>query len=524
MREILVKIGLVGVGIRAKFFLKELVALVRYRKTMKSGKSVITIFGSCRQDSLYETFAVTRIREELTYTHYIEETIQAALYCKDLEKEVKHFGAFRNDLLGKRRLNRKALRKDFLATDVFVVEVASLLEYEYEGSYFHHEAFDSAELASRVDLESKVQINRTKSKIEETKGKLDRLFQIIPKNKTVLVSHISTRSDSDRWKLNRAVSEYATENEIEYFDPSEILDLWPLELICNIEPVISHFTTIGHEIVRDRLSQHIYRITSSSSGTASKVFHNYLSSSQGIGFGDFVFGSIFMKQIAANKELPIEFNLTGHPLGDLLDTPNVSSRSEQIVSLFHDDPLTKFTGGGNYISNRRPKKIDSGDRDFIFRTLLKLANKKEKNEFRKIDLTKGAEEYSTIFHVRFGDKVAYEEGSPGDLQREKFDKTLEKVRKILDYFPTTSSYLLLSDSAEFREYAFDKGFATIIKNTTHFNSQSFTGIEPLINMLNEITLLINARNVIQFSVYPWGSGFSEAAAILGDAKLTRFQI
>lgn len=519
-------IRLITMAVRSKAYLRQLRSRIRHFSQLYSGKSVVTIFGSCRQDSLYESFSVTRIREDLTYTHYIEEAIQAAKYCSDLNFNAELKGAFRVDFLGKPRPNRKALRREFLATDVFVVEVASLFEYEFDNVYLHHEAYDSmaGKGFSDLGLPDVQFINRTRSNLHDTSAKLDRLFEIIPKNKTVLVSHIATTQESDRWKLAQIIREYAFQNNIEFFDPSEILEIWPLEAICRIESVVSHFTPMGHEIVRDRLSQHIFKIITATKKNDSKVIINYRQASDGIGFGDFVFGSIFVKQLAASAELPIDFDLTGHPIGNLLGLQKKVDAASKVITLYHHDPVAKFTGAGTYISNRRPKQINAGDRDFIIRTLFSPYLKTLGSGISKIDFQNKWHVNSTVFHVRLGDDISFKDYEIDEQAKLSFEDTQMKIRKILEYFETTNNYIILSDSKAFREYISTSGLNTSLANVEHFNSQSVDSLESLEDMIMEFILCVNATTIIQFSIYPWGSGFSESAGALGGGKLIRFQI
>jgi hypothetical protein len=105
---------------------------------------VVTIFGSCRQDSLANNFKVTKIRDRLTYPHYSKEVIQAINFCKS-GGIVKPSDprVFRNTLLNLRTLSPSELKIEFESTDIFVVEIASLLEYTQGSNFYHHVALDS---------------------------------------------------------------------------------------------------------------------------------------------------------------------------------------------------------------------------------------------------------------------------------------------------------------------------------------------------------------------------------------------
>ena len=42
---------------------------------------IITILGSCRQDSLYKKYKITSIKNNLSYPHYTKEVLQVIKYC-----------------------------------------------------------------------------------------------------------------------------------------------------------------------------------------------------------------------------------------------------------------------------------------------------------------------------------------------------------------------------------------------------------------------------------------------------------
>ena len=46
--------------------------------------SLITILGSCRQESLYKNYNITSIQKNISYPHYTKEIIQAIEYCKGI--------------------------------------------------------------------------------------------------------------------------------------------------------------------------------------------------------------------------------------------------------------------------------------------------------------------------------------------------------------------------------------------------------------------------------------------------------
>ncbi len=68
---------------------------------------VITIFGSCRQSSLYSKYNVTNIQEDLTYPHYTKEILQAIRFCKGISSITEEQTAlcFRTCILRNKNVN-----------------------------------------------------------------------------------------------------------------------------------------------------------------------------------------------------------------------------------------------------------------------------------------------------------------------------------------------------------------------------------------------------------------------------------
>jgi hypothetical protein len=100
----------------------------------------ITVFGSCRQDSLYKNFNVTNIKNNLTYPHYSKEIVQAIEFCKNISSippELTQY-LFRSGILEKRLKYSCDFKNTFDTTDLFVVEIASRIAYDYKGFYAHH--------------------------------------------------------------------------------------------------------------------------------------------------------------------------------------------------------------------------------------------------------------------------------------------------------------------------------------------------------------------------------------------------
>jgi hypothetical protein len=212
-------------------------------------KPTITIFGSCRQDSLYSHFKVTAIRDGLTYPHYSKEILQAIEYCteeistKKIEKWI-----FRNSSIGKEVLDRKKLVRQFKRTNIFVVEIASLMEYKHRELYLHHEIYDSYETVSQTIkdfLPAKEDIEVREQTFAELTSDLQEIVRILGKNRLVFATHFSTRLSGKRAELINVITTFCAENNIHCFNPSEMLEFYTEDQLFENERVLSHFTPLG---------------------------------------------------------------------------------------------------------------------------------------------------------------------------------------------------------------------------------------------------------------------------------------
>jgi hypothetical protein len=117
-------------NLQAIILTSQIFGLNSYGRVTNSMK--VSIFGSCRQDSIAKNFKVTQIRDGLTYPHYTKEIIQAINYIKSKGLVCpKNLSVFRNIQLGRKVLSVNSLYKQFTTTDLFVVEIASRISYEF---------------------------------------------------------------------------------------------------------------------------------------------------------------------------------------------------------------------------------------------------------------------------------------------------------------------------------------------------------------------------------------------------------
>lgn len=104
----------------------------------------ITILGSCRQDSLYNNYRITSLKNNISYPHYSKEILQLINFCLNNnipEEETKYI--FRSAILSNSTIKwSESLKNEVLNTDVFIIEIASRISYSYNDKYVHHILYD----------------------------------------------------------------------------------------------------------------------------------------------------------------------------------------------------------------------------------------------------------------------------------------------------------------------------------------------------------------------------------------------
>ena len=487
---------------------------------------VVTILGSCRQDSLYKKFQVTAIRDGLTYPHYANEVLQLVRYCTSkTEIEFSSPYVFRNDCIGAKKISHKKAYKDFKKTDIFVIEISSLLEYSHNGHFIHHEAFDRPESLKKIGLSSiefdHKEIRVTRQRLSDLEPLLSEIVRLIGNTRIVFVSNLSNRTSGGRAELNAFVKQFSEANNCAYFDPSELLIHYKLEDICKTEPVISHFTERGHELVGIRLSTIINRTYLQNAKSKKLLIQKYRAfprNEEIHGLGDFLYGCLKILEVTKSKNLIPVIDFSTHPMSKFL--PNKQSTSEDVTTIFHtqsDKPLQK---GGVFFTNLRPEKNPSKEAlqfllsevltpDLDFREALQL-------KMREQNLRKG--QY-VVFHVRVGDK-SFEDGI---LDEKLLTDVVTFISKsILNYGEEFNS-LVISDSKELVDALKIAKIQTGSITSTHFGDSRGSN-ESIRETLIDFFLLLGAQKIVQISSYSWGSSFSDIPSMLFDIPMERHKI
>lgn len=491
-----------------------------YSRITKSMR--VSIFGSCRQDSIIKNFKVTQIRDGLTYPHYTKEVIQAINYIKSKGTiRPKNLAVFRNTQLGKKILSIKSLHKQFEKTDMFVVEIASRISYEFEGDYYHHEIHDNPKLNSdlsfgELSIEKRIQ---TDYEIQEDMKTIKNLLAPKP---VLFVTHFCSYNSGQRAELRDLIVSEAGKLGLRVFDPSNLMNNYSLSSLTINELVVNHFSKFAHEILAGRYQLIILEEILLKRGTGKATYIDQVLDSTPLrektigrhGFGDCGFGLIFLYRQSISLGKVPRINMENYFARIYLEKINglTPINYVNVEYIFHDDSVKKFALSSHIFTNKRPvNKWDNRMRDFFLTNLL-TPNDVFKQEISEIKSQLNLESsYSTI-HIRFGDNVCKYNGViNADLER--------RLLKFLDYltrsYTPSKNYLVLSDSEFFNKISAGIGYKS---RQGPVGDRGIMGEDDPYQKfaLIDFMLLCESRYIHHVSYNYRVSGFSELAALVYD--------
>ena len=244
-----------------------------------------------------------------------------------------------------------------------------------------------------------------------------------------------------------------------------------------------------------------------------------LNQTQGIhGFGDFIYGCFKIHEIAGQFRFLPEVDISDHPISQILVSRITSSNLPR--NIFHDDSDFQFLRHSTVFTNKRPRILPSfSSRDFVLSEALCFKDKYEE-EFRELVRSeKLTHRNYAITHLRLGDDQLFKtQGSLNELEN-----ILNEIQNQSRGNSALKNSLFLSDSEMLREILNKNGFRTLNLPVVHLgNSQG--SVDSIKAALFEYRIMIRAREILQVSSYPWGSAFSETAAILGAVPLDRVNL
>jgi hypothetical protein len=219
----------------------------------------VTILGSCRQDSLFREFDVTRIGKEVSYTHSTKEMREVARFCREAHLDAGDAArTFRSPMLGTALPRADVLAAEFVRTNVFVCEVASRRAYELDGAHVHHIALDDPLYWIQDSWRARIRpyILEDDDIVADLAALRHELGVGSGARHMVVVSHIVTRPTGARHDLAVLLERACAFLGIPFLNPARELAARGIDVARLIEVetlpgtdvrVANHYTDCGHD-------------------------------------------------------------------------------------------------------------------------------------------------------------------------------------------------------------------------------------------------------------------------------------
>jgi hypothetical protein len=252
------------------------------------------------------------------------------------------------------------------------------------------------------------------------------------------------------------------------------------------------------------------------------------------GLGDFIRGSYFLLEFCNNNNIPCNINILNHQVSQFFEmyknkqplvynninkfeltnfNPHISH--EKIITNISNpsinDDLIKYLSKQSVFNKKLyiytiaypTLTIPQKHKEYMKRILAPSARIKFFVDKMLSDLELVSKNF-TIIHIRYGDDFLIQ-------HKEKFKKShLKMIYGTLDNLNLNTKYLLISDNTSLKNYlSLNYPFLKIhLNEITHTGEGIQLETNKLQNTMIDFNLFSHANNVIAFSVYPHGTGFS----------------
>lgn len=208
---------------------------------------IITILGSCRQDSLYKKYNITNIKNNLSYPHYTKEVLQVIKYCVFNNLTPEQTMIFRTPILNNLPIKNNPFLNKIEESNVIIIEISSKKYYKYKELYAHHILYDDNKY------------NKNKNEIEtgtltdkEIVDDLHEIVKLLRGKRIIFVGHLVTKKEGERYNLLVLIKDFCLKNNILFIDPiKELLEneLHIDEIIEDPNTHFAHYTQKGHNAI-----------------------------------------------------------------------------------------------------------------------------------------------------------------------------------------------------------------------------------------------------------------------------------
>jgi hypothetical protein len=265
------------------------------------------------------------------------------------------------------------------------------------------------------------------------------------------------------------------------------------------------------------------------------------------GFGDYLRGSFCLLQICKLLNIEFEMNIKNHPMSKFLDIP-LESESENInyeeierymnsnyiainnITYKKDSHnfLIEFINHLNTINSNtyycfcnsfpiRNKILDEG-RNIIKKYINPNKGMQNNIELRLKNLNLLKKQFNVI-HIRLGDKYLL------DKSAIHFTK-VDKITNIMNKMNFLNKIVIISDNNEIK-LQLKKLYPSLIiqiQEIIHLGETENPSDESVMMTLLDFYLMSYANEIIAFTPYPWGSGFSQWCSIVYNIPYQKFII
>jgi hypothetical protein len=502
---------------------------------------IITILGSCRQDSLYKKYNVTNIKELISYPHYTKEILEVINYCKygNIEdNDTKYI--FRTPMLNNTPIKySEEIKKEFEKTELFIIEIASKKYYKYNNRYVHHILKDHNILEKSNEKNKDIEINDLSD--EEIENDIIKIKQELNKP-IIIVSHISTYKNSKRDDLVILLEKICLKYNIPFINPIKELNKKGYDITELTENNnINHYNYLGHEKILEVYSDFI-------NNKKKYCIHKYLKKCKGFdytpGLGDFLRGTISILKFAKkyNYEVFIDKNI--HHFFSYFkmnsnyieyEYENQNENINELINYTYDEMyfllenLFKKNESFSVITNSFYTKNEKGElenwgeindndiKDYLKSILQPINIVKEKIDylFKYIYKLDKNEKYK-IIHIRSGDQYIFDNNK---INENDLLINYNKILNIINYYNNeNNNYILISDSKTIA-----KKLKNLIPQLLYWDNEKIhigalnCDEKNLLDTIIDFIIMSKSDEIIGN-----GSGFSKVVSCIYDIKYSHY--
>jgi hypothetical protein len=369
-------------------------------------------------------------------------------------------------------------------------------------------------------------------------------IKIKENNENILFSSIDTN-------MNLNINKFIPKETIDELNITNI----PINLELNINTDVTKFNNFlnnkiinTNDVLKEKQKEFILNGLRKTSNCIINVYQLvYNENKIATGLGDFIRGSYFLIEFCKKYNFKYFIDISNHPIKNFLKKYNKIKLNEKIkniykkINKFEQDNFNPIIDNNSFINNYSNKEIYFNFLEYlsneekynnnIFVYTITFPNEGIINNYKKImrDIFEPTDKmelliniklkildlklYSyEIIHIRCGDEYLSDKKINNDLVN------IEFVLSELDKLNPNKKYLLISDNNFIKTFIKKKyNFINILyHDIVHTGENREIILKKLENTMLDFYLISKSKNVVSYSVYKHGSGFSKWCAFTYD--------